>query len=658
MMRNKALQLRALLAVVLAAVTLSADSAAAADAPAALSVRITSPLGRTGEPGIIRIVAQIHALPGAPLQSVQFWVDGVLLATVAEPPYAATWDDANPFNANEITVAATDSLGNTARDAVFLKPFEITEVSEVTRVLVDASVQDKAGRFVRALAGRDFEIREDGIPQSIDLAGEEDQPATFAMLIDSSQSMSRRIDFVQEAARRLVGFMRPRDRMMIVPFSKTLQPITGPTNDRATVLDAIGHIEPHGGTAILDSLVRVAAHLDGVEGRRAIVLITDGYDEHSETGFDDALKAVKAAQATVYVVAIGGVAGISLKGERFLRALAKETGGRAFLPSREWELELVNAALASDVQNRYLLSYTPANQEVDGKWRAITVNVADANYKVRARSGYFAPKPPPVRPVLEFTLTDHESQFVDVDATDLVVVENGVEQTVDTFQEAITPVSIMLALDASGSMKKSSEIAKAAAASFVDALRAEDKLALLLFADHAELAHDLTTAREPIHDAIDQYQANGGTALYDALGDSLDRLKKVDGRRVIVVVTDGRDEDNPGTGPGSRRTFEEVLQAAREVDAVIFAIGVGQKVDRRVLEKLAATSGGEAYFPADATQLDSEYRRVVETLRRRWLIGYTSTDGRRNGEWRAVEIHAKNPNTVVRSRGGYFAPGK
>ena len=657
-MTNAAVQLRALVVVVMAAITVAAAGARAADAPAALSVRITSPLGRTGEPGVIRIVAQIHALPGAPPQSVQFWVDGVLLATVSEPPYATTWDDANPFNANEIAVAVTDCLGNTARDTVLLKPFEITEVSEVTRVLVDASVQDKTGRFVRALAGRDFEIREDGVPQAIDLAGEEDQPATFAMLIDSSQSMSRRIDFVQEAARRLVGFMRPRDRMMVVPFSKTLEPITGPTNDRATVVDAIGHIEPHGGTAILDCLVRVAAHLDGIEGRRAIVLITDGYDEHSETGFDEALKAVKAAQATVYVVAIGGVAGISLKGERFLRALAKETGGRAFLPSREWELELVHAALASDVQNRYLLSYTPANQEVDGKWRAITVSVADSSYKVRARSGYFAPKPPPVRPVLEFTITDRERRFVDVDADDLVVVENGVEQTVDTFQEAITPVSIVLALDASGSMKRASEIAKAAAGSFVDALRAEDKLALVLFADHSELAHDLTTARESIHEAIDQYQAKGGTALYDALGDSLERLKKVDGRRVIVIVTDGRDEDNPGTGPGSRRTFEQVLQAAREVDAVIFGIGVGQKVDRRVLETLAAASGGEAYFPEDVSQLDSEYRRVVETLRRRWLIGYTSTDGRRNGEWRPVEIRTKDANAVIHTRGGYFAPGK
>src|SRR5262245_46218409 len=204
-MTNAAVQLRALVVVVMAAVTMAPAGARAADAPAALSVRITSPLGRTGEPGVIRIVAQVHALPGAPLQSVQFWVDGVLLATVSEPPYATTWDDANPFNANEITVAATDCLGNTARDAVFLKPFEITEVSEVTRVLVDASVQDKAGRFIRALSSHDFEVSEDGVPPALDLAGDEDQPATFALLVHSSQSRARRLDFVQDTHRAPLG---------------------------------------------------------------------------------------------------------------------------------------------------------------------------------------------------------------------------------------------------------------------------------------------------------------------------------------------------------------------------------------------------------------------------------------------------------------------
>ena len=426
------------------------------------------------------------------LSPVQFYVDGKLLSSVdAGPPYAAEWVDENPFELREIAVAVADSLGNTARDKIVLKPLEVTEATDVVRVLIDAAVQDKTGRAVNTLDGSSFRVHEDGVPQTIDLARKEEMPATFALLIDSSQSMSRRIDFVREAATRLAGHLRPQDRMLVVPFSRTLGAITGPTNDRKTVVESIGRVSSKGGTAILDSLVELSSHLGTIEGRRAIVLITDGYDEHSAKRYDEALAAVRAVQATVYAVGIGGVAGISIRGERFLKDLAAETGGRAFLPSREEELELVHDALASDVQNRYLLSYTPLNQTHDGTWRKITVETGEATHKVRARSGYFAPKPPPVRPSIEFTVTDSERRFIDVAAGDLVVAENGVEQTLDTFQEAVSPVSIILAIDASGSMKKWAEIAKGAAASFVNALRPQDALGVVMFANRSELVVDL-----------------------------------------------------------------------------------------------------------------------------------------------------------------------
>ena len=122
-----------------------------------LSVRITSPLGRLGIPGTVRIVAQIQSDPAAVLSPVQFYVDGKLLSTVPSgPPYAAEWVDENPFEQREIAVAVADSLGNTARDKVVLKPLEIAEATEVSRVLLDASVQDKSGRFVNALESARF----------------------------------------------------------------------------------------------------------------------------------------------------------------------------------------------------------------------------------------------------------------------------------------------------------------------------------------------------------------------------------------------------------------------------------------------------------------------------------------------------------------------
>ena len=270
-----------LMAVLAAGALLPARLPAAAEA-GPLSVRITSPLGRLGIPGTVRIVAQVQADPSAVLSPVQFYVDGKLLSSVdAGPPYAAEWVDENPFELREIAVAVADSLGNTARDKIVLKPLEVTEATDVVRVLIDAAVQDKTGRAVNTLDGSSFRVHEDGVPQTIDLARKEEMPATFALLIDSSQSMSRRIDFVREAATRLAGHLRPQDRMLVVPFSRTLGAITGPTNDRKTVVESIGRVSSKGGTAILDSLVELSSHLGTIEGRRAIVLITDGYDEHS-----------------------------------------------------------------------------------------------------------------------------------------------------------------------------------------------------------------------------------------------------------------------------------------------------------------------------------------------------------------------------------------
>ena len=623
-----------------------------------LGVRITSPLGRSGVPGTVRIVAQVRA-QSTIVQSVRFFVDGKLLRDAADgPPYAAEWVDENPFAAIEIKVEVTDDRGNSARDSVTLKPLEIEEESHVASVLLEAAVQDKTGRFVGGLQPGEFHLTENDVPQQLDMVRQEDVPTTFTLLMDSSQSMAPRMEFVRDAAARLASHMRPQDRMMVVPFSKHLGAMTGPTNDQRTVADAVESAQPTGGTAIVDSLIELTSRLSSVEGRRAIVLITDGYDEHSAGAIDEALQAVKAARATVYVVGIGGIAGISLKGEQFLRQIAKDTGGRMFLPSREEELSHIHDLIAADVQHQYVLTYTPTNQDIDGTWRRIAVSLNNPNLKLRTRAGYFAPKPAPVRPSLEFSITDSEDRFLEVAASDLEVVENGASQTVDTFEEAVSPVSIMLALDTSGSMRKAADAAKDAARRFVGALRPQDKMGVVLFSDRAALVQDLSSERDRSLAAIDESKVSGGTALYDALFDSFTRLKREDGRRVVVVVTDGKDEDNAGKGPGSAHTLQDVLKSAQELDAVVFGIGLGAGVDRDVLQSLAATSGGEAYFPEDPTTLDATYKRILENLRRRWIIRYTSTNGLRDGAWRPVEIKTRFPGAVVHSRGGYFAPGK
>jgi Ca-activated chloride channel homolog len=621
-------------------------------------VRITSPLGRSGVPGSIRIVAQIQAETGTALGPVKFFIDGQLFRTDEDgAPYVAEWTDENPFERREIAVAVSDALGREVRDSVVLEPFEIIEETDVTSVMVEASVQDRNGRFVKALPQSAFSVLEDGVPQVLDLARHEAVGATLALLIDSSASMSRRLDFVQRTAATLSQYMTPLDRMVVAPFSKGLLPTTGPTDDRKTVAEAISAIKSSGGTAILDSLTQIARSFPESTGRRAVILITDGYDENSTTAIEDTLATLKEAKATVYVVAIGGVAGISLKGEKVLRRIATETGGRVFMPTTEGQLELVHNALADDVQNRYLITYTPANQAHDGKWREISVITGVSEYRVKARPGYFAPKPAPVRPSLEFTATDLSGQYLEVSAEDLDILEDGVAQKVETFHEASQPVSIVLALDASGSMHHREADVIAAARAFTAALRPQDQLGVMMFSDGVDLTHDLSANRDPANAAIDGYKTAGGTALYDALGEALARLKRAEGRRVVVVMSDGRDEDNPGTGPGSVRRFSDVLDALKQTGAVVFPIGLGTKVDAPTLQKLADLSGGRALMPQDVSTLGDEFQRVVEDLRRRYIVGYTSTNGERDGKWREVEIRVKAERQItVRSLGGYTAP--
>ncbi len=641
----------------LAAHVASARARTSADPP--LSIEITSPLGRSGLPGKVRIVARVTAPKDAPTPKVRFFVDSALLATDSDgPPYAVEWEDVNPYEKTRLAAEVDDPVAGVIRTELELPSFDFVEEASVMSVGLEASVQDGRGKYVGGLSASDFRLYEDGVAQGLDSLSSEAAPATFALLVDSSQSMSKNIAFVQHAAGRLIKFLRPIDSVVVAPFRNGITTVTGPTKDPVTIRDAIGAIAPRGGTAIIDALRDVAERFGDGPGRRVVVLITDGYDERSQGESDDVLEELKASRVTVYVISIGGVAGVSIRGERLLRRIATDTGGRAFFPYNETQLTDVHTAITDDVKHQYRLTYTPTNQLQDGTWRTIKVEMDGTAHRIIARPGYRAPNPAPVRASVEFTARDQRMQHVDLQKSDLEVFEDGVPQKVEVFNEAVAPVSIMLAMDGSGSMTRSAANAREAAHAFVKALRADDPLGVLIFADKVEVSHDLSVRRELSHEAIEAYSTAGGTALYDALAESVTHMKSVKGRRVVVLVSDGRDENAASNGPGSSRSWEEALAAVADVDATVYAIGIGTRVDRERLEQVATLTGGEAYFTSDIAELEGNYRRIVEELHRRYVLAYTSTNGKRDGSWRKVEIRPSTEGVRVRTRGGYFAPAK
>jgi Ca-activated chloride channel family protein len=620
------------------------------------TLQITSPLGRTGLPGTIRIVARLDNPGGEAPTEVQFLVDGKPLSSDMDgPPYEALWHDENPFEQRELKARAVFPGGPEVIATVVLEPMQITEVAEVTSIALDTAVLDAKGQFVRDLTNTDFAVFENGEQQTIDVLAQRREPALFTVLVDSSQSMSTRAAALRTAARQLLEPLAAEDEVIVAPFSRHILNVTGPSTDRATSLAAIANITPSGGTAILDALKEAAAGLNTGTRRRAIVLITDGYDEHSTSAFDDTIAALRKSDVTLYAIGIGGVSGVSLKGERILTQLAESTGGRAWFPLDQKRLALAYEAVASEVQHRYLLTYTPKNQKRDGSYRTIKVTAGEG-HTVRTRAGYTAPMAPAVRTSLEFTAFAAGRAPLSLTRDDIEVLEDGVAQKIDTFHEQVLPVTIMLALDASGSMKRSAALAQEAAREFIVSARPEDEIGMIIFANTAAYIHSPTTKRESSLTALEKYVADGGTALNDALYDSMAQVATTTGRRVVVVVTDGRDENADSTGPGSFKSWGEVLDKLDQSEVVVYAVGIGTRVERERLQELADRSGGSAFFPADASTLADDYRKILDELRRRYVVGYESTNRTRDGKWRKAEIRVRQDGASVRSRGGYFAP--
>lgn len=630
-------------------------SAAVPESP----IQITSPLGRIESAGPLRLVAQVRAEAAADVTTVRFYVDDALVGEDPEGPiYAVQWMDKNPFIPTTIRVEAVGTAGVLGTDTVKLPGLDIKDESEVASVLLDVSVLDAEGQYIRGLSRDHFQVFEDEKKQTIDLVDAATVPTTHTLLVDTSNSMSYRFDFVRRAARRLASSMKPGDQMVVLPFASTLGPMTGPTTDLNTVGSAIETMQSGGGTAIADAILSASEAMEHVDGRHIFVLFTDGYDENSNVKLDEAMEAVKKLHGTLYTVGINGAAGMSIKGREELKNLATGTGGKAFFPTRDEELPLVHDKVASDVASRYLMTYTPSNQRRDGKWRHIRVATGNPDLTVKTRDGYFAEAPTPVRPTLEFVARDANRRPIEINASDLIVFEDGVEQKVTTFQEVVAPVSMVMALDKSGSMRQEEEVVKSAAGAFIDALRPEDALGVLGFSDGAEWLADIAPYRTWSRHAVSQYKTKGGTALYDGIGLALERLSAIKGRRAIVLLSDGKDEDAPGKGPGSLLTANDIFEKLSKTDVAIYAIGLGKGVDRPFLEKLAAMTNGEAYFPSEVTQLASDYKRVVEDLRRRYIVGYTSTNSDRNGQWRTVELKSRIDGLVIASKGGYDAPSK
>ncbi len=312
---------------------------------------------------------------------------------------------------------------------------------ETNLITMPVSVLDRDGRFVSGLEQRDFRIFENGVEQKVDFFQSVEQPFTVVLMIDVSPSTAFRIDEIHDAAMTFVDKLRPSDRVMVVSFDERVRVLCRPTNDRRTLQYAINQSEFGDGTSLYEAVDSVInRELSRIQGRKAVVLFTDGVDTTSRrASYDGTIADVEEIDALFYPIRyntqrdgfgggwggnrggnrrgrgntgnIGGIIGIILGGgnfppvvsgggggrgnsneyevgRKYLETLALNSGGRNFEADSTSNLDAAFSGIAEELRRQYSLGYYPEKVGAIGERKQIKVRVMRPNLVVRAKNSY------------------------------------------------------------------------------------------------------------------------------------------------------------------------------------------------------------------------------------------------------------------------------
>ena len=282
--------------------------------------------------------------------------------------------------------------------------FRRIDAQQVFRAGVDlttfgVTVTDRKGNIVTDLTKDDFQILEDGKPQTVQYFahgdGETSPPMHLGLMLDASGSMQNDMKLAQSAAIKFLNMLPAAEDITLVDFDTQVRITRYPQRDFARLVERIRQRKPEGWTALYDAL---GTYLDGAEqqdGRKVMVMYTDGGDTRSALTFGDTMDLLKAAQITVYAIGLVENAGSArTQLQMTLRQIAETTGGQAFFPTAMKDVESAYEKVLAEINGQYHLGYVSSNAATDGAWRKVDIKLKRDDLRVRARKGYFAPYKP------------------------------------------------------------------------------------------------------------------------------------------------------------------------------------------------------------------------------------------------------------------------
>ena len=373
------------------------DSAVLNGGDAGLGVEIVRPTSSKGI-GPVEVEAEVSVPLERKLDRVLFFWNNEQVATLFAGPFRHNVVVPEDRPVGYVRVVALLDDGSLAEDVLFMNGPEAGERLDVNLVELYVVVTDKDGRPVRGLTKADFAVQEEGVRQEIaTFSDAADLPLTLGMAIDSSASMFVKLPRVQKAASDfLYSTFGDQDRAFVIDFDSVPRLARGTTRDVERVVQSIYGLEASGRTALWESVVFSLVQLQGVRGRKALVVFSDGADEDDQFPFRSCMRIAKEMGVPIYMILMKKEpkenAAMGLLSRSFTsraRRLAEATGGRVFYAKEYDNLGEVYDEIEVELRSQYLLTYYPKGTDDKAGWRDVDVDVSRQGLKPRTLTGYW-----------------------------------------------------------------------------------------------------------------------------------------------------------------------------------------------------------------------------------------------------------------------------
>jgi Ca-activated chloride channel family protein len=265
--------------------------------------------------------------------------------------------------------------------------------SSTRTVPLYTTVIDGQGRLVPDLTKEDFDVLDENKPQEIDLFINETQPITVVVMLDTSASMTGNLKLLAQAAEAFLMRLLPEDQGRVGAFNDKIQFASEFTSNRDSLIGALKDLDFGNPTRLYDAIDASITELEAFDGRRVVLVFTDGDDTGSRIGSGDVLDRAREKEVMIYAIGLqtdyfNGVARVRTKPDRSLRKLADETGGGYFELEKTAELQPTFTRVAQELHSQYVLGFTP--KQLDGKIHRLAVRIKRPGLTARARKSYVA----------------------------------------------------------------------------------------------------------------------------------------------------------------------------------------------------------------------------------------------------------------------------